>query len=99
MLEALIGLAALASNTVVAAATTDAWEAARRKFAHLLGRSGPGKEQLAEQRLEETHQQLTAAAGGATWSRYVPRRRSGGRAGSRTCWRRIRVSRLTCGAW
>jgi hypothetical protein len=65
MLEALIGLAALAGNTVVAAATTDAWEVARRKFARLLGRGDPGKERLAEQRLEETRQQLTAAAGGA----------------------------------
>jgi hypothetical protein len=65
MLEALIGLAVLAGNTVVAAAATDVWEAARRKFAHLLGRSDPGKERLAEQRLEETYQQLTAAAGGA----------------------------------
>jgi hypothetical protein len=65
MLEALIGLAALAGNTVVVAAATDAWEAARRKFARLLGHGDPGKEQLAEQRLEQTHQQLTAAAGGA----------------------------------
>jgi hypothetical protein len=65
MLEALIGLAVLAGNTVVAAATTDAWEAARRKFARLLGRGDPGKEQLAERRLEETHQQVTAAAEGA----------------------------------
>ena len=33
MLEALLAMAALAGNTVVAAATTDAWEAARRGFA------------------------------------------------------------------
>jgi hypothetical protein len=31
--ETLMALAALAGNTVVAAATTDAWEAARRGFA------------------------------------------------------------------
>jgi hypothetical protein len=44
MLEALNALAALAGNTVVAAATTDVWEAARRKFTRLLGRtaSAPG---------------------------------------------------------
>src|SRR5215467_7847367 len=57
--EALTALASLAGNTVVAAATTDAWEAARRGFARLLGRGDPKQEQLAEQRLEETRQQLT----------------------------------------
>jgi hypothetical protein len=63
MLEALIALAALAGNTVVAAATTDAWEAARRKFAQLLGRGDPKKEQLADKRLEETRQQLEGVSG------------------------------------
>jgi hypothetical protein len=58
MLEALIALAALAGNTVVAAATTDAWEAAKRRFARVLGRGDPKKEQLAERRLEETRQRL-----------------------------------------
>jgi hypothetical protein len=63
MLEALIALAALAGNTVVAAATTDVWEAARRKFARLLGRGDPKKEQQAERRLEETRQQLVGVSG------------------------------------
>ena len=63
MLEALIALAALAGNTVVAAATTDAWEAARRKFARLLGRGDSKKEQLADKRLEETRQQLDGVTG------------------------------------
>jgi hypothetical protein len=63
MLEALIALAALAGNTVIAAATTDAWEAARHKFAWLLGRGDLKKEQLAERRLEETHQQLEGVSG------------------------------------
>jgi hypothetical protein len=63
MLEALVALTALAGNTVVAAATTDAWEAARRKFARLLGRGDPEKEQLAEQRLEETRRQLEGVSG------------------------------------
>lgn len=58
MLEALLALAALAGNTIVAAASTDAWEAAKRKLARLLGRGDPGREQLAEGRLEETRQQL-----------------------------------------
>lgn len=61
--DGLIALAALAGNTVVAAATTDAWEAGRRKFAQLLGRGGPNRTQVAEQRLEETHQKLIASSG------------------------------------
>jgi hypothetical protein len=60
--ETLTALAALAGNTVVAAATTDAWEAARRGFARLLGRGDPKQEQLAERRLAETGEQLTGAA-------------------------------------
>lgn len=61
--ESLMALASLAGNTVIAAATTDAWEAARHKFARLLGRGDPKQEQLAERRLEETHQQLTRPGG------------------------------------
>ena len=63
MLEALLALAALAGNTVVTAATTHAWEAARRKFARLLGRGDVKKEQLADKRLEETRQQLAGVSG------------------------------------
>jgi hypothetical protein len=63
MLEALIALAALAGNTVVAAATTDAWEAARSKFARLLGRGDPDKRKAAERRLAETRDQLANVAG------------------------------------
>ena len=39
--DTLMALAALAGNTVVAAATTDAREAARRGFARVLGRGDP----------------------------------------------------------
>jgi hypothetical protein len=60
MLEA---LAALAGNTVVAAATTDAWEAVRRKFTRLLGRGDLDKAKAADRRLEDTRDQLTKAAG------------------------------------
>ncbi|HYZ54497.1 MAG TPA: hypothetical protein VE733_13490 [Streptosporangiaceae bacterium] len=60
--EDLMALAALAGNTVVAAAVTDAWEAARGKFVRLLGRGNPDRAKLAEQRLAETHDQLTAAS-------------------------------------
>ena len=63
LVAALMALAALAGNTVVAAAVTDAWDAARNKFARLLGRGDPDKTKVAEQRLEETHDQLTEATG------------------------------------
>jgi hypothetical protein len=63
MLEALIALAALAGNTVVAAAATDAWEAARHKFARLLGRGDPDRTRLAEGRLDQTRQQLQGVTG------------------------------------
>jgi len=62
MLEALIALAALAGNTVVAAASTDAWEACRRGFVSLLGRGDAKKTELAEQRLTETRKQLATPA-------------------------------------
>src|SRR5512143_238031 len=61
--ETLMALAALAGNTVVAAATTDAWEAARRGFARLLGRGDPDRTTMAERRLAETREQLTDAEG------------------------------------
>jgi len=55
LVEGLLALASLAGQTVVAAAATDAWEAAKGGVARLLGRGDPKQEQLAEQRLEETH--------------------------------------------
>ncbi len=61
--ENLIALAQLAGLTVVAAAVTDSWEATRRGFARVVGRGDPDKEQLADQRLEETREQLTGAQG------------------------------------
>lgn len=61
--EVLIPLVQWAGQTVAAAAVTDAWEAARRKFARLLGRGDPKKTDLAERWLEETRKQLTTAPG------------------------------------
>ena len=61
--EVLIALAQWAGQTVAAAAVTDVWESARRKFARLLGRGDPKKTEVAERWLEETREQLTAAAG------------------------------------
>jgi hypothetical protein len=63
LVAGLVALAALAGNTVVTAAVTDAWEAARKGFARLLGRGDPDKTKAAERRLEETHDQLTQAEG------------------------------------
>ena len=61
--ETLMALAALAGNTVVVAATTDAWEAARRGFARLLGRGDPDRTAVTERRLAETREQLIGAEG------------------------------------
>jgi len=61
-------LTALASRTVVAAASTDdasadEWETAKRGVAGLFGRGDEKRELLAEQRLDETRDQLQAASG------------------------------------
>jgi hypothetical protein len=56
----MLALAAVAGQTVVAAAVTDAWECARRGFARLLGRGDPERTGLAEQRLEQAREQLMA---------------------------------------
>lgn len=59
----LVALALLAAQTVVAAASTDAWGAAKRGVARLLGRGDPERERLAEQRLDQARDQLVAAPG------------------------------------
>jgi len=61
--EGLMSLASLAGQTVVKAATTDTWDAAKRGIARLLGRGDPKQEQLAERRLEETRGQLAGIEG------------------------------------
>ena len=61
--DVLMALAQFAGQTVAQAAITDVWEAVRGRFARLLGRGDARKTQVAEQWLEQTHQQLTAAAG------------------------------------
>ena len=61
--EAVVALAALAGNTVVTAAVTDAWESARKGFARLLGHGDPAETKLAVERLAETHDQLAEATG------------------------------------
>jgi hypothetical protein len=61
--EDLTALASLAGNTIVAAATTDAWEAARRGLARLLGRGDADRTTVAERRLAETHEQLQGLTG------------------------------------
>ena len=61
--DVLMALAQFAGQTVADAAITDVWEAVRGRFARLLGRGDTRKTQVAEQWLEQTHQQLTTAAG------------------------------------
>ncbi len=56
-------LALLAGNTLVTAAVTDGWEAARRGVIRILCRGDPSRTQLAEQRLEDTRRQLTGLSG------------------------------------
>jgi hypothetical protein len=57
--EVLMALAQWAGQTVAAAAVTDVWESARRKFARLLGRGDARKTEAAERWLAETREQLT----------------------------------------
>ena len=64
--ESLLTLAAQAGWTVVAAATTDAWDTARREFAQLLGHGDAKQIRLTEQRLDETREQLIGTAKGNT---------------------------------
>ena len=59
----LVALAALAGNTVVAAAATDAWETARDWIGRLFGRNGANQAERAQERLEETRSQLVAVTG------------------------------------
>jgi hypothetical protein len=61
--DELLGLASLAGRTLIAAATGDGWEAAKRGFARVLGRGDPDRTRLAEHRLDETREQLVAAPG------------------------------------
>jgi len=53
-------LAALAGNALVTAAVTDAWEEFKHRIARLFGRGEPDRS--AENRLDATRDQLTAAA-------------------------------------
>jgi hypothetical protein len=53
-------LVALAGNTLVAAAVTDAWETARHRFARLFGQGKP--DPSTQRRLEATRSRLESAA-------------------------------------
>jgi hypothetical protein len=58
--EELLALAALAGQTVVAAAATDVWGKAKQGFARLLGRGNQSRVEVAERRLERTREQLAS---------------------------------------
>jgi CTP:molybdopterin cytidylyltransferase MocA len=55
-------LAALAGNTIVAAAVTDAFDGVRAAVARIFGRGAP--DSRVQRRLDETRQQMAAAAPG-----------------------------------
>jgi hypothetical protein len=67
--DVLLTLAQFAGQTVAAAAITDVWEAARGRFARLLGRGDARKTQVAEQWLAQTQLQLAAAEPGSELER------------------------------
>lgn len=53
--EWLTTLAAAGSAALVNAASTDVWQAARERFARLLGRGDPGRTEAAARRLDDLH--------------------------------------------
>ncbi len=61
--DVLMALAQFAGQTVAQAAITDVWEAARGRFARLLGREDAPRTEAAQRWLAQTHDQLEAAAG------------------------------------
>jgi hypothetical protein len=62
MVAEALALALLASQTVVAAASTDAWDLAKRGFARLLGRGDAERAAAAERRLDGMAEELAGAA-------------------------------------
>jgi hypothetical protein len=77
--DVVMALAQFAGQTVAAAAVTDVWEAARDRFARLLGRGDARKTQVAEQWVAQTRQQLTAAGSDAERAREAAAERWAGR--------------------
>ena len=76
-MDSLMELASLAGRTVVAAAATDAWEAARRGFARLLGRGDPDRPSWRSAGLRR-HASSSQERRPRIWSRPVRRRRRSG---------------------
>jgi hypothetical protein len=77
--DALIALPQFAGQTVAGAAITDVWEAARGRFARLLGRGDTQKTKVAEQWLGQTHDQLTAGTGSGLEAQQAQAERWAGR--------------------
>lgn len=61
----LSALALLAAQTIVTAASTDAWGATKRGISRLLGRGDIASEQAAERRLDQVHKELAALPAGS----------------------------------
>ncbi|MER6001409.1 hypothetical protein ABT120_22780 [Nonomuraea angiospora] len=61
--EALAALAAAGGTALVSAMTTDAWTSAKQGFARLLSRGKHDRQEIAEQRLERSRQELVGSTG------------------------------------
>jgi hypothetical protein len=61
--SALEGLAATGGAALVTAMVTDAWESVRTAFARLLGRGDPARTATAENRLEQSRQEMGNLSG------------------------------------
>ncbi|HET7013975.1 MAG TPA: hypothetical protein VFI65_08695, partial [Streptosporangiaceae bacterium] len=59
----LTALPLLAAQTVIAAASTDAWGATKRSVTRLFGRGDADREKAVEHRLDLAHRELESATG------------------------------------
>ena len=62
--EELVSLASAAGRTIVAAAAGDGWEAVKRDVARLFAHDAPVGSELAEERLEQTRDEVARAPAG-----------------------------------
>jgi hypothetical protein len=62
--EELVSLASAAGRTIVAAAAGDGWAAVKRGVARLFAHDAPAGSELAEERLEQTREEVARASAG-----------------------------------
>lgn len=61
--EALAALVAAGATTLVSEMTTDAWTSVKQRFARLIGRGDPEREEVVVRRLERSRQELVGRTG------------------------------------